>query len=130
MKTALNRLVKKRDGFTLIEVIIALAILVIVAASFLHMYVFSASVTGKSEKVLDATYLAQNMMEKRYADSKKGENVPEGEYFEHRDGYWVHETIRKVEDSNLVNIIIKVYSDESRTQLEAQMETYLLWMPD
>ena len=119
----------KERGLTLIEVILSLAILGIIIVPFLNMFIFSTMTNRKSENILDATYVAQNIMEQRYAESRNGNGIPEDSEEGYSDpyggGYWVNEII-EVED-NLVRVIVEVYSDNSKEKLEAQMETYLLW---
>lgn len=123
----------KEKGLTLIEVILSLAILGIIIVPFLNMFVFSTMTNRKSENILDATYIAQNIMEQRYAESKNGNGIPENSESEYPDpydnSYWVNETIEKIE-GNLIRVLIKVYSDDNKNKLEAQMETYLLWNSD
>jgi prepilin-type N-terminal cleavage/methylation domain-containing protein len=126
----LKKLKNKRDGLTLIEVILSLAILGIIIISFLNMFVFSTVTNSKSEDIMDATYIAQGRIEKRFGESKD-RTVPIpldiGKIYSGSiEGYWIEEEILNIDD-NLVRLIVKVYSDESKNKLEAQMETYLLW---
>ena len=79
---------------------------------------------------MDATYIAQGRIEKRFGESKD-RTVPIpldiGKIYSGSiEGYWIEEEILNIDD-NLVRLIVKVYSDESKNKLEAQMETYLLW---
>ncbi|MFL2070942.1 prepilin-type N-terminal cleavage/methylation domain-containing protein [Marinilactibacillus psychrotolerans] len=66
------KLIKKQEGTTLIELIVAIAILSIVVTSFLIFFVQSSQTTQSSENITDATYLAQEEMEYLYhlSDSK------------------------------------------------------------
>ena len=130
MYISLLKTKNKRDGLTLIEVILSLAILGIIIISFLNMFVFSTVTNSKSEDIMDATYIAQGRIEKRFEESKD-RTVPIpldiGKIYSGSiEGYWIEEEILNIDD-NLVRLIVKVYSDESKNKLEAQMETYLLW---
>ena len=123
-----KKLKNNRKGLTLIEVILSLAILGIIVIPFLNMFVFSSVTNRKSGNILDATYVAQDRIEKKYEESKSG-TVPiptEGVDSDLVGGYWVEENILEVDD-NLVRVLVKVYSDDSKNELEAQMEIYLLW---
>jgi prepilin-type N-terminal cleavage/methylation domain-containing protein len=54
---------KNNQGFTLVELLVALAILAIVIVPFLHGFVVSAQVNSKAKKVLRATTAGTNVME-------------------------------------------------------------------
>lgn len=124
MKMTVRHLLQNREGLTLFEVLLAFTVLLIISVAFFHMFVFAASVNKKSEDILDATYVAQSILEERYAESKSGKPIPASSV-RHRSGYWVRETVKK--DGNLVGILVQVYTDAGENQLEAQMETYFLW---
>lgn len=126
-----KRIILPYRGATLIEVILSLAIFLIIIVSFLNMFVFSTATNKKSEEILDATYVAQDILEKRYGESQAGSPLPkEGTFTRSVEGFLVEEIVQREEDGNLVRIVIKVYSEENGKQLEAQMETYLLWNTD
>lgn len=54
---------KNNSGFTLVELLVAIAILAIVVAPLLHSFVTGARLNAKSKKIMDATTVAQNVME-------------------------------------------------------------------
>lgn len=54
---------QSNKGFTLVEVIIAIAILAVAFSPLLMNLVQSARINGKARKVMDATNMAQNIME-------------------------------------------------------------------
>jgi prepilin-type N-terminal cleavage/methylation domain-containing protein len=54
---------KNNQGYTLVELLVALAILAIVIVPFLHGFVVSAQVNSKAKKVLRATTAGTNVME-------------------------------------------------------------------
>ncbi len=97
------------------------------------MLVKSTVTTQKSEVILDATYVAQRVMENIFNESQNGVNhipIPKEGVEEEWDlpgkKYWIHKEIISVKN-NLVSVIVKIYSDETKSLLEAQMETKLLW---
>lgn len=121
----------KRKGMTLIEIIISLALLSIILVPFLTMFVQSAFTIKKSEVVLDGTYVAQRVMEDIYNDSQD-ETIPippDGiqKYWDSWGGnYWIYKEVSV--HNKLVTVLVRVYSDDSESELEAQMETKLLWI--
>ena len=116
----------KSKGLTLVEVIVSLAILGLIIIPLLNMFVFSALTNKRSEDILDATYIAQSIIETRYAEHKTDGTIPAGgEYTDpFGGGYWIGAKVET--DGGLIRIIIKVYSDNTKRELKAQMETYLL----
>lgn len=123
----LKALIFRKDGLTLIELIISIAILGLIIIPFLNTFVFSTTTNKKSADVLEATYIVQDILERRHEESRKGGEIPStGKYPDsHGSGYWIHEFV-DVEE-NLVRLIVKVYADEGGKVLKSQMETYLLW---
>ena len=65
MKAMKKRRIRKlnKKGFSLIELIVAIAILAIVTVPLLQAFVFSARTTGKAQKTGYATLAAQNVYE-------------------------------------------------------------------
>lgn len=136
-----------RKGMTLIEIIVSLALLAIIIVPFLNMLVQSTVTTKKSEVILDATYVAQSVMEELYllsisynfSDSilKLTENeyieeiVVAGkdyDYTKENDNYYVKIEIRGSKyEGNLVKALVIIYNNSSKDKLEAQMETILSW---
>lgn len=60
---------KQNKGFTLVEVLIAITILGIIVTPLLHAFVTSANTNAKARRIMDATTLAQNIMEDLKAGS-------------------------------------------------------------
>ncbi|MEE1216420.1 MAG: type II secretion system protein, partial [Agathobacter sp.] len=57
---------KLRDddrGITLVELIVSIAILAIIVLPFLNSFVMAAKTNAKSKNELNATHLAENIME-------------------------------------------------------------------
>lgn len=60
---------KQNKGFTLVEVLIAITILGIIVTPLLHAFVTSVNTNAKARRVMDATTLAQNIIEDLKAGS-------------------------------------------------------------
>lgn len=126
----LKRYFSNEKGVTLIEIIISLAILMIIIIPFLTMFTHSTVTNSRSETMLDATFVAQRVMEDIYKDSQdETKPIPVNGSKTYWDSwgsnYWIHQEITV--QNNLVRVIIKVYSNDSQEELEAQMETYMFW---
>ena len=61
---------KNRAGLTLIELILSIAIIGLIAVSFMPLFVMSAKTNSKSETTLDSTYLGKDAMELAYGLSQ------------------------------------------------------------
>lgn len=119
-----------QKGMTLIEIIVSLAILGIILVPFMNMFVHSTLTTQKSGVILDASYEAQSVMEDIYNDSKDGIiNIPSNGIDKKWDSvghkYWIDIKI-STQTINPVDVLIRIYSDESETNIEAQIETKLV----
>ncbi|QUH26661.1 type IV pilus modification PilV family protein [Serpentinicella alkaliphila] len=130
------KLVKSKDyisnqiGMTLVEILVSFAILSIIIIPFFTILTKSAFVINKSANTIDATYVAQRVIEEMYNQSKDV-TVPAPADGEERDwdlyngDYWIYKKIST--QTNRVKVLVKVYSDTSESNLEAQMETLLIW---
>jgi len=61
---------KNRLGFTLVEVMVAMALLAVIAAGFLPAFRVISQSSLMSDKITDASVLATNTMEKFYNNSQ------------------------------------------------------------
>lgn len=136
---------RKESGLTLIEVLASIIILTLIITAFLTIFLQSAKTNKASEKIIEATYIAQVEMENIHAISddtpfdNKDEAMKELNYEkvledhitftkfepEKSERYIV---VKLTESSNpLTHVLVKVYNNENKDKLEAQMETILSW---
>lgn len=64
----MKKFVKNNKGFSLVEILVAMAIFVLCAAPFLRSFVLAAQTNAKSRQILNATTIAENVMEDIKAD--------------------------------------------------------------
>lgn len=148
MKT-LKSLIKSNTGSIFVEILISLILISMVLLTFMSMFVISAKVNRKSKDVLDATYSAQNLMEKLYdlslskslkttlnelqdsvlAESKYEENAGEQVILGKYEDFDVAITIKETEEEELRLVKVEVYSDDT-TQSQAVMQSNFLWQSD
>lgn len=119
------------EGATLVELLAALAILSIIVTSFLAYFVQAGNTNNRTDKVNEATYIAQAEMEKvmKYDQS---ENLLLSDYQTHYprptnvNGYVVNTDVSKktIEESGITLYNVKVIVEQGDEKL-AEMETWL-----
>ncbi|ELK48103.1 prepilin-type N-terminal cleavage/methylation domain-containing protein [Halobacillus sp. ACCC02827] len=129
-------------GVTLLEIVVSMTILFIVLIVAFPLFTQSQRSSSVSSNMLDATYIAQKKMEdvyhlstsipfqqvetalapmKRMAETEKTLQMEEA-----ADGYYIELTLTKP-DGGLSTIIVKVFQNSDKQDLEAQMETIYRW---
>lgn len=129
-----------KSGLTLVELILSIAIIGIIAISFMPLFIMSTQTNNKSEMALDSTYLGKDAVELVYNLSKTipygnlGSELENRGYvksetnsysYEHADKRYLNIIFAK--EGNLVRLNVKVYKDRSMNSIEAQYETLLSW---
>ncbi|WP_298470283.1 prepilin-type N-terminal cleavage/methylation domain-containing protein [uncultured Psychrobacillus sp.] len=61
-----NKIIKNQEGLSLVELLVAIIIITIILMAFLTYFLQSAKTGKSSEKIVDATYVAQTEMERFY----------------------------------------------------------------
>lgn len=138
MKENTKNLLSSNKGLTLIEILVSIVILGIIVVSFITLFIHSARTNTISEKMLDATYIAQTQMEEFYhlknlsnkdmtdLGFEKIEMNCDNDscYSKESEGYYIWTEFKHPTDrSQLVHVIIKVFNNHKKDKLEAQMET-------
>lgn len=143
---------KQESGFTLLEVVASIVILEIILTSFYSLLIQSAKATKQSEEIIDATYIAQNIMEESYNISKSFNYVNLNEQFDaldnHLDGFEKiedeeYQLMKEIENTDylttvqllkdgakkdLTPIVIQVIEVNGESKiLKAQMQNTLRW---
>lgn len=135
------KLKRNRSGLTLVELILSIAIMGIIAITFMPLFVISSKTVNKSETTLDSTYLGKNAMELVYDLSqnfpyeKLEEELIKNGYekdvsndifcYKYNDKKYLD--MRFTEKGNLIKVVVKVYKDETKNQLEVQYESLYPW---
>lgn len=133
---------KTKAGLTLIEIVLSLAIVGIIAVTFMPLFVMSAKTNTRSEVTLDSTYRGKDVMELAYSLSKTipyneldSKLVNEKGYTKFSDGTYYYEYEDKkylyivfTEDGNLVRVVTQIYKDKNMDQLEIKYETLYSWI--
>lgn len=146
-----KRFLHNEDGLTLIEIIIAIAILGVIVGIFLSGFITSSKINARTRKMNSATFVSQRTMEDIYSLSI---SAPDGvSSFTHTidglidkgfssdmvDGIYTLEndnleslSIRVIIDTaNPVNSFYKVYveayRDDGYTDLVTKMENLMKW---
>jgi len=137
----MGQLINNKKGLTLIELIISIAIISIIAAAFIPLFVMSAKSNAKSETTLVSTYTGRDAMELIYSLSREvpyerlaNELVKAGysklsdsEFgFKNEDDKYL--VMKFTEEDNLIRALVKVYKDTDRDQVETQYESLFPWL--
>lgn len=145
----LNKLLTKKDGFTLVEVLASIVLLTLILTTFLMMFAMSAKTNVASEVIFDSTYEVQNELEKIIELSSRpvapGNRlfiIQEGLGYEeqtsvlkngvswgvlskdvqqHKMNIYLEQT-----EAQLARVLVEVVK-EPNTNPKAQMETILTW---
>ncbi|WP_416151364.1 prepilin-type N-terminal cleavage/methylation domain-containing protein [Salipaludibacillus sp. HK11] len=142
----MDHLYTNEEGRTLIEILVSIVIISIVVIPFLSVFIQTTKSINHSDTILDATYFAQTHMEDIHnisetytfdeaisflnTDSKYSlisNNETSYNILIETDKYFGEIEIQKVNDSNLTQIVISIYEDNSKNKLEAKMENYVTW---
>lgn len=104
---------RKKMGFTLVEVMMAMAILAIISMAFFALFAQSASIRSRAATISEAAYTAQNIIE----EAKNGEIANSG----FKNNYYIEIYTERFAsdriaisdgDKILKNITVKVYSQK------------------
>lgn len=129
-KRVLYSIQNNTKGFTLLEVLISLAVLSVIFISLYPLFVHTGIIIRRAETVIDATYVAQHTMEKIYNESvDSSKPVPSDgirEYEDEFEGKYIIVEETSAQD-NLVRVLIRVYGSGEKISPEAQMESYFIW---
>lgn len=147
MKRKLAFYFNTETGLSLVEILAAVTILFLLSLSFVPMFVQSARTNTFSQKMMDATYLAEASMETienlttsstaidstfTASMSSNGFTQPLGGcsigtcYEKNSNGHYVFIQITNSGNgSQLVDAKVKVYADNTKVNQQAQIETLL-----
>lgn len=148
MQHRLEKFQHNEKGFTLLELLVSVVLLVIVVGALLSMFVTSTKTNITSAEVVDEGYMAQKHMEKIYSLGKdksvseivthlfgKGYNSlkgPKYAYFRVRDGEYYIETelfhgIYDAINEDLCKVVVSVYNDSTYSDpLTSMQGIYLI----
>lgn len=136
------RLLKEEHGISLVEVVASIVLIMIILISFFGLLIQSNRLEKTSEKIVDATYLAQMEMENIYQISRNTDfrNLEENllpfgyikntddsinEYTKIQNPYTIHLSFSKrTTYPNLINIVVKVKEDGAT---KSKMENIYKW---
>ncbi|MDD4327543.1 MAG: type II secretion system protein [Eubacteriales bacterium] len=119
-----------KSGLTLVEVMVSIMILSVIVVAFFPLFSYTSRIVRKSETLVDASYVAQSVLEEYYRMSKDEDSALPADSVTISDdafgkGYRV--VTQTIADGKLVKVRVKVFSDETEKLLESQMELHLIW---
>ncbi len=121
---------RSTKGFTLIEIIVGMAVLSIVMIAFLTLFAASYKINTKVDEKSKAFYLAESYMELVYNESQYGDistaasnigfNKQGSIYEKNEDGFKL--TLKFTDWDGLYKVLIKTYPVDDTTTSLAQIE--------
>lgn len=137
----MRKFCKSHNGFTLVEIIVSIALLGIIAITFIPIFTISALVTSRTENTLESTYTGKDTMELMYnlSTNTNFENLEEEllskGYIKDINDLFIYETtdnkyieLAFTDQGDLVQVVTKVYTDLNRTKIESKYESYYNWI--
>jgi|GEM_PF-6984749 len=135
------RVLRHKKGSTLIEVLIAMAILAMVVAPFLTMFVQAARANAESRVMMDASYYGQTLMEEvKYSLGANGiddartylsgqgyteeEKAADAHYiYTKTDGDFTYEVdLDTTNVASFLQITVRVYTDADKSKCKANIQ--------
>lgn len=141
VKTAGKKIIKSRSkGFTLLEIMIAIALLGVIATALIPLFSLSAKLVGGAEDKLEATHSGMDTMELLYHlssssnfDLLETELIERG-YAKNGEGHYTYETddqkyidLEVQQEGSLVRVLVKVYGSIDQKELKSQYEALYRW---
>ncbi|WP_026475848.1 type IV pilus modification PilV family protein [Alkaliphilus transvaalensis] len=138
----LKKQLKSNRGFTLAEVLVALALISLIVMGFIGLFVFSARTNSMSTTSMTATYIARDNVEMLYDLSRTEDFSTAIEILTTDHHYTSLSTDKKLYGKlleqkyitiefetlgNLIKVLVIVYEDDYLQKKEAQIETILSW---
>lgn len=131
-------------GLTLIEVLVSIILISIILFTFFSFFIQSAKTGKTSGEVVDATFIAQEEMERMYVVSRNGDfndgteeivnslgySQDEDEEFvfkKTKDSLYIQLKFKKHSYPEMSYLVIEVFKQEDGTRPRAKMETILEW---
>lgn len=137
----MKNIIKKRQGLSLLEIILTIAIIGIISVTFMPLFVMSSNINNKAEVALDSIYIGKDIMEKI---NYLSETIPYNELedtliyeegytrisdniytYEYEDKKYAHVIFS--ESNNLINVIVRIYKDKNMDKLEVQYQSMYFW---
>ncbi|MFD1781115.1 prepilin-type N-terminal cleavage/methylation domain-containing protein [Fredinandcohnia salidurans] len=137
--------IKNQNGITLIEILASIVILSIIIMSITPMFIQSSRANHLSKNITESTYLAESEMEE-IINLNTNSNTPSLNnlsnkiqnkgyqsdpsctncYGISKEGRYILVQINDI-STDLGKIVMKIYRDTSKRELESQMEMIISW---
>ncbi len=119
---------KQQAGFTLLEVLVAMAIFAIAGGAIIKAASEHTQSVSLLKNITTATWVANNQLTQALLENKRrwpARNNLDGETdMTNRTFYW-RQTVAKTQDEDLNQVIVQVFLDEERNQPVTSVSTFI-----
>jgi hypothetical protein len=146
MKKKFLKLLTSNAGSSLVEILAAIVLLALIVGPFLTLFLQSAQTNQMTQKVDDATFMANSEMEYLYnlsanfTISQVPANIGSSYqsttqscvsgaicFTKTSNGHYIFIQIKPVTQSHLEDVEVRVYKTQAMNQLQAKMESVYSW---
>lgn len=118
------------SGFTLLEVIISMALISIALLAVLRLQAMNMDLQAEAEFITTANYLAQDRISRIQCEERLSTGTASGDFGEDFPDFDYREEIIKIPDTEfLFKVIVQILRHEETFSRDLSVETYLFRKP-
>ncbi len=116
---------KRNEGFTLFEVMVAIAIIAIALVAIMRSLSMSVGVTGKSKNIFIATILARGEMARIESRGFPDVGDEKGDFGEDYPNFRWEKSIGLTELKEMRKVVVTVFWPEGKDEKKMELVTYI-----
>ena len=117
-------------GFTLLEIIISMALSSIALLAVLRLQAMNLNLQSEAEFITTANYLAQDRISRIQCEERLSTGTASGDFGEDFPHFHYREEISKISDTkHLFKVTVQILRDEETSSRDLSVETYMYRKP-